>query len=71
MMDHKTSLVGFFLGLLAVVTSAFGITVWFLTEASSTTTLTLMIVIATFGVITQFIFGTEPALPKTGLASNG
>lgn len=51
-MDHKTSLVGFFLGLLAVVTSAFGITVWFLTEASSTTTLTLMIVIATFGVIT-------------------
>lgn len=49
---HKTSLIGFFLGMFAVVAGAFGVTTWFLTEASSTTTLTLMILIASFGIIT-------------------
>src|SRR5699024_6212827 len=50
MKDHKTSLVGFFLGLFAVITGAFGVTTWFLTEASSITTLMLLIVITVFGL---------------------
>jgi len=52
MKDHKTSLIGFFLGLFAVVAGAFGVTAWFLTEASSITTLTLLVVVTAFGIIT-------------------
>ena len=52
MKAHKTSLIGFFLGLFAVITGAFGVTTWFLTEASSITTLMLLIVITVFGIVT-------------------
>src|SRR5699024_12487028 len=53
MKDHKTSLVGFFLGLFAVITGAFGVTTWFLTEASAITTLMLLNVITVFGIVTS------------------
>lgn len=52
MKNRKTRLIGFLLGILAVVVSVFGIIAWFLTEASSINTLTLMIVIASIGAIT-------------------
>lgn len=52
MKNRKTRLIGFLLGLLAVVGSVIGIIAWFLTESSSVNTLTLMIVIASMGAIT-------------------
>ena len=52
MRAQKTSWLGFFLGLFAIAASVFGIVAWLLTEASSIITLTLMILIAAFGVIT-------------------
>jgi hypothetical protein len=52
MKDHKTSLIGFFLGLSAVVAGAFGGITWLLTEAASITTLILLIVITAFGIVT-------------------
>ncbi|MDR7346150.1 hypothetical protein J2S62_000407 [Enteractinococcus fodinae] len=52
MKSRRTRLIGFLLGLFAVLVSVFGSIAWFLTEASSTNTLTMMIVIASFGAIT-------------------
>lgn len=52
MRAQTTSRLGFFLGFFAIAASVFGIVAWLLTEASSITTLTLMILIAAFGVIT-------------------
>ena len=52
MRAQKTSWLGFFLGLFAIAASVFGIVAWLLTEASSIITLTLMILIASFGIIT-------------------
>lgn len=72
-MDHKISLIGFFLSLLAVVAGAFGIAIWFLSEVSSTTTLTLLMVITAFGVMTCgfYIWSRTRPNQKLSFASNG
>ena len=65
MKNRKTRLVGFLLGLLAVVGSVIGIIAWFLTEASSINTLTLMITVASIGAITCGIhISKSPSSPQ-------
>lgn len=48
---YRASVIGFILGLAAIVISAFGIAAWFISEATSTTTLTLLVVTAVIGVV--------------------